>query len=273
MILSRGVRLASAPRTLRVSVPLYVAAIGVAEACAVFVSIWGGLLLHALLILALLNHYVLASSAAERTLEPDEPLHPPLDALLALSLVPLLRVLSLSMAVEDVPDRYAYAIVGAPMLLAAVLAARFVTPPGLARYLRPGSWREAPLALSGLPLGVVGYLIAGPETSSVTGDPVKILVAAAVIFVFTGLLEELLFRGLIQTVLGRLFGWGGPLLGSALFGFVYLGVRPVAYAVFVASLGVVFALLVARRGSVFGVGIAHGFLNVSVLLVWPLVLD
>jgi len=273
LILSRGVRLASAPGTLRVSVLLYVAAIGLAEACAAFVSLWGGLLLHAGLILALLNHYVLATTGAVETSERDEPPHPFLDVLLVLSLVPQLRVLSLSMAVESVPDRYAYAIVGAPLLLAAVLAARFVTPPGLARHLRPGSWWQAPLALSGLPLGSIGYLIAGPERSIVSGGSARIFAAAAVIVFLAGLLEELLFRGLIQGALERLFGWGGPLLGSALFGFVYLGVGAASYWVFIAVLGVVFASVVARTGTVLGVGIAHGLLNVSVLIVWPSVLD
>ncbi|MCA1563074.1 MAG: CPBP family intramembrane metalloprotease [Acidobacteria bacterium] len=253
--------------------PLYVLAIALAEACAVFVSIWGGVLLHALLSFVLLNHYLLASSGAEDSPEDEEPSHAPLDVLLVLPLVPLLRVLSLAMALEDVPPRYAYAVVGAPLLLATVLAARYVHPPGLARHLVPDSWRQAPIALSGLPLGLVAYAIAGRDVPVARGDAARMIAVAAVIFVFTGLLEELIFRGLIQAALVQLFGWGGPFVGSALFAVVYLGVRPVAYAAFVAAVGVVFASLAARSGSVFGVAIAHGLLNVGALLVWPAVLD
>jgi membrane protease YdiL (CAAX protease family) len=253
----------TASRSSALVVSLYGVAIAVAEACFAFVDVVAGTLADAVLVVVLLNHYIVARRESRG---------PAVDVLLALSLVPLLRVLSVTMTVEEVPEVYRYGVVGAAVLLAVVLAARLMEAPSLIGLLWPWSWLQAPIALTGLPLGLAAYAIVRPDPLFEGTSWSQILLGSAILLVFTGLTEELMFRGVLNGTLSLAFGRAG-LLGSALlFAVVYLGVTPVSYIGFMAALGLGFAVLVDRTGSLVGVGIAHGLLNVGLILVWPAVL-
>ena len=123
-----------------------------------------------------------------------------------------------------------------------------------------------------MPLGYAGYLLAPGDPVVSRGGAVTLVGAAFVLFVFTGYVEELVFRGLLQDRLGAAYGRHGVVLATLLFAAVYLGVRPASYAVFVVAAGAAFAVVVERTGSIAGVGVAHGLMNVGVLLVWPTLL-
>lgn len=236
----------------------YGAAIVVAEALLVSFGPVPSVLVHALVLIALVHHWAFVSPAGAPA------------ALLALALLPLARILSVTMPVEGVPVLYQYAIVGAPLLLGVGFVASIVPAAEISERLRTWSWRrEVPVALSGLPLGGAAFLLLEPEAPVERTTWANLLAGSLILLAFTGFLEELLFRGLLQTSLVELFGSSGILLSALLFAAAYLGTRsPVAVA-FAAVLGVLFGWIVERTGSLLGVALAHGLLSVGALLVWP----
>lgn len=90
---------------------------------------------------------------------------------------------------------------------------------------------------------------------------------------FGPLVEEVLFRGYVQTALRGVFGVAtGLILTSALFGLVHGAV----YAVPTGLLGLWFGWLRERTGGLFAPFVAHALHNsvtVAVVLCWPGMLD
>jgi len=246
-------------RATGVIIPIYILAIAVAEAIGVFVMPLAGTLCQAILIPALLAHYVAAEGAPHRRILP------------ALALVPLLRILSLITPIKFVPPIYWYVLIGVPLLVAIVQTARLLelTPAQLGLHLR--SWRlQLAIALGGTPLGLLAFLILqqGPAPAASFDGP-AIVIGAAILIVFTGFVEELLFRGLLQHVAGEVFGSAGFLISSLLFAIVYLGSLSGLYIVFAALTGLAFGWCVRRTGSIWGVVGAHSMISVGVAYVWP----
>ena len=244
-----------------------IAAIAAAEACVVYVSVDIGIVLHAVIVLVLLNAYVIGTGSREEA--------PPLatagwDVLICLALVPLLRVLSATMAVRDVAELHQYVLIGTPMLLAVVMAARSV---GVRRFQgwfqRSGT--QVGIALSGIPLGILAYLIARPEPLPDARAWGTVVLGPLILLIFSALGEELVFRGLIQHTLVDLVGRPGIGLGGVVYAIACLGVRPLGYWIFIVAVGLAFGVLVERTHSLVGVIFAHGLLIIGAILVWPVV--
>lgn len=247
----------------------YATAIGVAEACIAYWDVSVGALLHGALLLLLVNRFLFAEPAASGAGRARPAWA---HAALALALVPLLRLLSLAMTVGELPPTARYAVVGTPLLAAALLA---ILGPfrNVAPRLSAWSWRvQAPIGLTGIPLGLAAYSVAGHPDGLVDGaDWRRLVLGVAVLLVFTALAEELVFRGVLQEGLTRVLGGAGPAAAALLFGCTYLAVGPAAYTGFITAVGFGFGWLVRRTGSLLGVSVAHGLMNVGLLLVWPLV--
>jgi membrane protease YdiL (CAAX protease family) len=135
------------------------------------------------------------------------------------------------------------------------------------------SWRELPLqiliGLSGLMLGLVEYLILRPE--SLVSEPSweQILITVLILMVFTGFLEELIFRGLMQTSAIQALGQIGLMFVALVFSVLHIGYRSILDVIFVFTVAIAFGVLVQRYKSLLGVSIAHGLINVSLYLIFP----
>jgi membrane protease YdiL (CAAX protease family) len=266
MPMSRGANL----RVTALGALCYAAAICVAEA---FIAYWDvsiGVLLHAVLVFLLVNRFVFAGAIASASGERHQHARGA-NAALALALVPLLRLLGLTMTVDDLPPTARYAVVGAPLLAATILAVHLGPFRNVAPRLRAWSWRvEAPIGLSGIPLGLAAWVVAGRPGGLVdSSDWGRLALGAAILLVFTGLAEEFLFRGVVQEGLTRVLGGGGVAVTALLFGCTYLSVGPAVYVVFLTTVGFAFGWHVRRTESLLGVGVAHGLMNVGLLLFWP----
>jgi len=250
----------------KAAVGFYAASIVAAEACVAFVGSLPGIYVHAALVFVVLNHYLFAPKAAPSADLPR--------VLLALPLVSLLRILSLTMAVNDIPEIYRPAVAGAPLLVAAVFVLKLLAPT-VPVGLIPGSRRswfvQALVALVGIPLGLLGYAIARPDPLLDSSEWPKLIAAAAVLLIFSGLTEELVFRGLVQATLRNALGWVAVPLASVLFASVYFGASA-GLIVFFAGTGVVFGAFYDRTRCLLGIIGAHALLSIGLILIWPLVL-
>ena len=192
--------------------------------------------------------------------------------LVAFALVPLFRLVNLGMPVFFELTVYWFPLIYGPMLPALWLLARerpAVEPP---RVTDPRQLVALlPLALlASLLLAELEFAIIRPEGLVPSLSAVDLLVLTVVMVGFVGLVEELLFRGLLQRTLEVELGrWPGLLLASAVFGLMHSGYGLPAEVGFAAAIGLGFGLVYDWTDSLALVAFMHGMLNVFLFGVIP----
>jgi membrane protease YdiL (CAAX protease family) len=223
-------------RTGVLAVPL--AALAAGELLVADGRLLAAAMVDAVLLLALVN------AAAQRP------------ALAALAVVPLVRLLALVMPLGNVAPPYWNALVGVPAATAIVATARSL---GLTR--REFGLRRAPLApqlavaATGVPLGLAAYVALRPADAPYAAAAVAAVVAA-------GIVEELLFRGLLQRT-------GGPLLATAAYGVCAIASGSAWFVLVAVVTGAWFSYAVARHRCLWGVIGAHALAAAGLVLAWP----
>jgi membrane protease YdiL (CAAX protease family) len=236
----------------------YLAAITCAELLLALGAPVAGIALHLVLLFLLPVHAAFAPSR-------QAPLY------VALVLAPLLRAVSLALPLAGWDIIYWYLATSLPLFAAIIVAARAL---GYTRHqlgLRIGNpGAQLGIAVLGIPLGVAEYLILRPRPLIDDLTPESLLVPALILLVSTGLLEEVTFRGVLQVAAIDAVGVAGIAYVSALFAVLHIGHLSGVDVVFVFLVGMVFASLVRRTGSLLGVTLAHGLTNIGLFLVFPL---
>jgi uncharacterized protein len=249
-------------RNLSIAVA-YLLLISAAEVVTVLVNATIGMIFHAFIMIGLIIHGSIIQQGPFRRY------------LVILAIAPLIRVLSLSLplAALGVPVMYRYMIVGVPILMAAFFAARGV---GLAANRLYFTWKGWPIqllfSLSGLALGYFEYLILHPQALVPTAGWFDIGMGMFILFVFTGFLEEFIFRGLLQVTGIQLFGKTAIWIISILFGILHIGYYSIFDVVFAASVGLFFGYFALKTHSLLGISLAHGVTNITLYILLPLVL-
>jgi CAAX prenyl protease-like protein/helix-turn-helix protein len=122
---------------------------------------------------------------------------------------------------------------------------------------------------AGLGLGALEYYILAPAPLVSSFSWGTIGLAALSLMVFTGLMEELLFRGLLQAVAQPVLGGWSIVYVSLLFATLHIGQLSALELVFAFGVGLLFAQLVRWSGSILGVALAHGMTNITLFLIMP----
>jgi membrane protease YdiL (CAAX protease family) len=248
----------------------YIAAIAVASAVSVFWSIFWGVIANLVLILLMLNHYLVVTQSytPRRTLGCDDGTGR--RALVVLTLIPVAAVVTATAPVTGAADVNQYVAIGAPMFLATIGAIRF-TGLGVTMTTQR-NWQQLVVAATGIPLSILGFLVVEPLPVVGLHHSRTLVREAVILVVFTAILEEGLFRGVIQSALRRIFSRTAPLWSTALYGIAYIGVRPVSYLVFAVIIALTFAVLVEHTRALAGAVVSHAIVNIGLILVWPTVL-
>lgn len=191
---------------------------------------------------------------------------------LTLSLAPLTRLLSLAAPLGQFDQTYWYVIVGIPLFAGTLLVVRLgdFEAASIGWRLRPGLWPlHLLVAAAGLGLGTVEWLVLRPEPLVGSLSLATVLGPALVLLLFTGLLEELLFRGVMQRAAEDAFGPPGLVYVAAVFALLHVGFASGLEVLLVFGIALLFALVVRRTGSLLGVTLCHGFLNIWLLVLAP----
>ena len=239
----------------------YLVLLTLGEIITIFSVLWVGLALQGLVFLALLLHSSLWARKSLRRF------------LLALSLAPLIRLLSISLPLSSFPFIYWYTVMGVPLFLAAFIAAQLGQVNG---KMLGFTGRSLPLqflvALTGFGLGYIEYLILQPEPLVSEPRLNQVLAPALILLIFTGLLEEIIFRGLMQYASIRVYGHSGIFYVAVLFSVLHIGYRSIIDLMFVFIVALYFAWIRYRSGSILGVILAHGITNIALYLIFPFIL-
>jgi membrane protease YdiL (CAAX protease family) len=153
----------------------------------------------------------------------------------SLALVPLYILFTSSLPWFFVEQVYllpaVYSIVLALVLLH--MYDKQITPESLGLTFR-GSFRWIVLcSILAIPTGTIEYLVLRPEPAAPSFELTNLLRDFVYMLLFVGLAEEILFRGLIQRDLQRVFvPWKGLFLASYLFGVMHMTWRSVAELLF-----------------------------------------
>jgi membrane protease YdiL (CAAX protease family) len=262
---------ANAKRRLAFLTGAFVLAIALTEVVYAFVAPTAGIACAAVAILALLG--VATLEPARGVGEGSDHGLWALDVLPVLALVPLLRIVSLTIPVRDLPQLYWYAVTGAPLLVALALTAGFfgVT---WSRETFGFAWSRTQglIGLAGVPVGLIAYLVLRPDRIEPRLTPALVAAGLLILIPFNALMEEVLFRGALQRVLVDVFGDLGVAVAAIVFMATYLGTRSAPYVVLVGIIGFAFGRCVRQTGSLAGVVVSHGLISLGLLLVWPYVL-
>jgi membrane protease YdiL (CAAX protease family) len=246
----------------RVLAWLALAAITLAEIVTTYVDPIWGVSLHSVLLGMFITWAALGRDRWSRALA------------LSLALAPLIRMLSLGMPLGDYPQTAWYVLSAAPMFVGAIAVARLAELSPAEIGLRLPARRDLPIEgaviATGLILGVLEYAILRPDPLAEGSGFLGIAVAAVVLLIGTGVMEEFVFRGVLQRTASQFFSKTTAIaFVSLLFGALHIGHQSVVDVVFVTLVAVYFALVVARTRSLLGVSIAHGLTNILLFIALP----
>jgi len=192
---------------------------------------------------------------------------------LALALLPLVQLLSLALPAAIIPILAWYLEIGLGAFEAILLVMR-----RLDLTFRDVGVRRAPIGevvavgVIGAFLAVPAYLIAGPVNLGQGGGFVGLAIASAIVIVFIGVLEELLFRGLIQSAGTQLLSRGGVVVSVAATTLMYSASLNPRYIVFAALVATFFGIVARRSGSIAAPVAGHAALAWVQFIVLPMIL-
>jgi membrane protease YdiL (CAAX protease family) len=217
-----------------------------------------------------IGHAAIMATAIVRSARTDDSSQRQL--VLSLALVPLIRVIDLSLSISliPIPTIGRFPIIYTPLLVASFVVVRALgykwSEIGLNFKSLPA---QVGIALSGVLFGWVEYLILGPEAMITQLTWSQVLPLALILLAFTGFAEEFAFRGVLQRSATGVFGWRGIVYVSVLFAVLHMGFHSVLDVLFVFGVAMFFGWAVKKTGSLLGVTLAHGLTNIMLFLVFP----
>lgn len=185
-----------------------------------------------------------------------------------LMLVPVMRITSLSIPPGLFERMYLPLVAGFPVVLALLYVARNTGVKTGLRTARLGL--QVIVVFSGLFLGLLGYFALTPEpvVASVSAGA---LMTGSLILLFSGILEELVYRSFIQRYATRLYGGRvGVIYASLIFALMHISFRGPFEMVYILLVSLYFGYAYHKTGSVAGVGLSHGLINVVMYTSLPL---
>ncbi len=238
---------------------LFLTALVAAESVTAFVDVVVGIAFHVVLMFLLI---LLSSHAA-----------PPLHKLyLALALVPLIRIVSLSMPSSEISQTYRYLLISLPLFIGMLVAIRVLR-------FRPsdvGLTLDSPVlqglvACTGVGFGWIEFVILRPDPLVANLTLGEVIPPALILLVATGFVEELAFRGIIQRSAEETLGSWGWVYTAVVSSVLYIGYLRLSVGqwIFVLLAALFFGWVVKRSGSLLGVTLSHGTINIVAYIVLP----
>ncbi len=237
----------------------YVLALIIAEVTVTFVNKETGLIIEALILMALLINSSLNVSYNYSVM---------LRSMMAL---PMIRIIGLSIPLMQIQPLYWFPIIALPLFAASYT---IMKNQGLTRQHIGLIWGNKKIqfliALTGIFLGIIEYIILQPKPLIATLNPLNLIVASIILIISTGLAEELLFRGIIQKNAENVFGVALGLFYTAiLFTALHIGWDNFYDLLFVFGVAMFYGYAFQKTRSIVGITLSHGISNSFLFLIVP----
>jgi membrane protease YdiL (CAAX protease family) len=196
--------------------------------------------------------------------------------LVTLAIVPLIRILSMTLPLAQFATIYWYPLIGIPLFMAVFIGTRVTKLNCSAIGLRLTK-QDVPvqllIGLTGIGIGYIEYLILQPSPYIPDLSWNQLWLPTLILLIFTGFLDEIIFRGLLQTSATREFGRLGILYVALVFVVLHLGYQSILNILFVFAVAILFGVLTFKTGSLIGASLSHGLANITLYLVFPFLIS
>lgn len=190
----------------------------------------------------------------------------------ALVLLPILRLVNLSMPVYFEANLYTLVFTYLPMTIPITIIALHQEIPGQGKMdllKKMGVYLPFSL-LAGLIFAEAEYLIVQTKPLIPDLSPVNLLQLTIIMIFVVSLIEEVIFRGVIQTRLEEFLGpLGGVLLASLLFGVMHSGYGTFYEIAYTFLVGGILGYFFYRTRSLPLIVMVHGFINIFLFGLIP----
>lgn len=190
-----------------------------------------------------------------------------------LSILAIVRIISFAVSDTSFPGIWYYVVAETPLLVAAITALRAFGLTWSEVGVRLPKWWMLSIVviITGAALGLAESRIIHPPAliSSLTWG--HIIFPSLLLIIFTGLSEELLFRGLLQHYAVKVMGNGSGIVFVALsWSLLHIGWHSAWDVVFVFGVGLAWGWIRQKVNSIIPTTIAHGLANIVLFLIVPL---
>ena len=195
--------------------------------------------------------------------------------LLALSLVPLIRILSLVMPLAHFPRIQWFIIIAIALYLAFFTLVRQQKIDLKEHGFRLPKAKHLPIEIGiilvAVPFGYIEYLILRPDLLIDSVSLENLIEAILILFVATGLIEEIIFRGLLLKKSIEMIGtWQGILFVTLIFSVLHIGNLSFLDVLLVFCISGMYAIVVKTTKTIIGVTISHTVVNIFLFIICPL---
>ena len=237
----------------------YLLALILAETVTTYYGVKVGLAMHACILFALLVQSSMEASPNFANL------------LRSMMVLPLIRIIGLSIPMMQIKPLYWYPIIAIPLFAASytIMKAQGLNRKNVGLFL--GNIPiQIVIASSGVFLGTIEYFILKPKPLIPVFSLEMVLFAGIILLVATGFAEELLFRGIIQKNAENVFGKLSGLLYTALiFTTMHIGWKSFPDLIFVFCVAIFYGYAFQKTRSLSGVTLSHGLSNTFLFIVVP----
>lgn len=273
----------------------YLLLVTIAEILASYLNAQVGLLAHFILLLIFVIHYTLinmrkhtANTLQCRFIEgkryPSRLMQLVIDdykqfssILLTLTLIPMIRILSLVMPLYNFAPLYWFVLIGIAIYLSfIILKIQQKIPLSDIGFKRPHLKHyplEFAIILLAIPMGIAEFFILQPEPLVTSFTVYNVVIVIIIFFVTVGLMEEIIFRGLLQNNSIDILGpKKGILFTTLIFTALHIGNLSILDCLLVFIVGGLYGITVYKTKSIIGVTISHTIVNIFLFIICPVFL-
>jgi uncharacterized protein len=188
---------------------------------------------------------------------------------LVMGIVPLIRIIILIIPTTEIPKMFWQVLVAIPILFCVFsLVRNFKIGFSDLGFNKREPLTQILVSVWGFAIAYFDFLLLKPGALQDHFSINAVLFFALILMAFTGFLEEIAFRGIIQRE-SRVLGSWGWIYVALLYTTTQIGYGNFMHLLIVLAVSLLFGWVVKKTGSLWGVSLAHGLFNIGLFLVFP----
>ena len=191
--------------------------------------------------------------------------------LMTLWFMPGIRIIGLSLPLMYIPALYWFPLIAVPLFIFSFLLIFIQKLNRKELGLVLGNIPlQLAIALSGILLGFIEFFILKPKPIIPSFTWEAVLIGSIILIISTGFVEELFFRGILQTNAEKVLGkFLGLLYVAVLFTAMHIGWNNFYNLIFVFCVAMFYGYAFQKTRSLLGITLSHGLSNTVLFLIMP----